>query len=98
MNNGKKSANKKIDKMTFEECYTELQLLVEQFEKGQMPLEESVDQFERGILLLKRCNQQLNDAEAKVDSLLRKIEPDDAIGTRSHQLDDDHSDLPDATE
>jgi exodeoxyribonuclease VII small subunit len=87
---------KSIEKMTFEECYSELQTLVEQFEQGQMPLAESVDQFERGMLLLKRCNQQLNEAENRVEKLLRKIEPDQSITMDSDQpdYDLDQDDLP----
>jgi len=52
---------------------------VEQFEKGQMKLADSVDRFERGMELLKRCNQQLNEAESRVEKLLRRIEPDTGL-------------------
>lgn len=77
MNPEKVNPEKPIEDMTFEECYSELQLLVEQFERGQMPLMESVDRFERGMRLLKRCNEQLADAEQRVETLLQRIEPAD---------------------
>ncbi len=75
MKTEKAAKPKPVDEMCFEECYQELQGLVEQFEKGQMRLSESVERFERGMLLLKRCNLQLNEAEARVEKLLRRIEP-----------------------
>ncbi|MBN1297695.1 exodeoxyribonuclease VII small subunit, partial [bacterium] len=49
---GGRTAFRPVDTLTFEECYTELQALVEQFERGQMPLAESVERFERGMELL----------------------------------------------
>lgn len=75
MNRKNESQQIPIESMSFEECYLELQQLVEQFEKGQMRLTESVEHFERGMLLLKRCNQQLNEAETRVEKMLRRIEP-----------------------
>ena len=78
MNEKLKSGHVAIEAMSFEECYLELQQLVEQFEKGQMRLAESVEHFERGMLLLKRCNQQLNEAETRVEKLMRRIEPVEA--------------------
>jgi len=80
------------EEMSFEECYSELQGLVEQFEKGQMLLEESVDRFERGMLLLKRCNNQLGAAESRVETLLRRIEPDAELNDDKNDLDNDCSD------
>jgi len=68
---------KPVESMTFEECYSELQGLVEQFERGQMPLMTSVDRFERGMKLLQRCNDALADAEKRVENLLQRIEPED---------------------
>ncbi|MBN1880155.1 exodeoxyribonuclease VII small subunit [bacterium] len=75
MNKASKSDQIPIEEMSFEESYQELQLLVEKFEKGQLRLSESVERFERGMNLLKRCNQQLNEAEARVEKLLHRIEP-----------------------
>jgi exodeoxyribonuclease VII small subunit len=77
MNVNNKMDWKPVDALSFEDCYAELQALVDQFEKGQMPLAESVDYFERGMQLLKRCNQQLNEAESRVEKLLHRIEPVD---------------------
>lgn len=81
-----------VDALSFEECYTELQALVDQFEKGQMPLAESVDYFERGMQLLKRCNQQLNEAETRVEKLLHRIEPAEMDSLQDESFDEPFSD------
>lgn len=95
---GKKS-DKNVDTikdLSFEECFAELQALVDQFEKGQMPLSESVDCFERGMKLLKHCNKELNDAEKRVEALLERIEPRafDNTGMSEDTYESDDSDLP----
>lgn len=77
MCNSDKNRAQPIEEMTFEECYSELQELVELFERGQMPLAQSVEKFERGMLLLKQCSNQLTDAEQRVEGLLSRLEPAD---------------------
>lgn len=56
----------------FEAALTELEQLVEQMEKGDMPLEQSLKSFERGIALTRQCQQALQSAEHKVQILLEK--------------------------
>lgn len=85
---------KSVKEMSFEECYSELQELVDQFEKGQLPLVESVDYFERGMMLLKRCNQQLNDAESRVEKLLRRIDPNEMDGAADKPIAEFEDDAP----
>jgi len=64
-----------IGSLSFEECFSELEQLVSRFEQGQMALGESIARFERGMLLVKRCNELLSDAEKKVSELLQKVNP-----------------------
>lgn len=68
---------KPVEEMSFEECFEELEQLVEAFEKGRMPLSESIRRFERGMSLIKRCSSELEEAEKKVNQLLSKISPVD---------------------
>jgi exodeoxyribonuclease VII small subunit len=62
----KKSAN------LFEESLAELEKLVEQMEKGDLPLEEALESFERGVNLTRTCQKALQEAEQKVQILLEK--------------------------
>ena len=56
----------------FEKSLGELESLVEQLEKGDLPLEQTLKHFERGIALTRSCQQALKAAEQKVEILLQK--------------------------
>ena len=56
----------------FESALHELESIVGRMEKGELTLEESLQQFERGVLLTRTCQQSLQDAEQKVQILLKK--------------------------
>ena len=57
---------------SFEDSLKELEQLVEQMERGDMPLEESLKSFERGVQLTRTCQQALKAAEQKVQILLEE--------------------------
>jgi len=57
---------KAVTEMSFEEAMAELERVVGQLERGEVPLEESIKLYERGALLKKRCEDKLKDAEEKV--------------------------------
>ena len=50
----------------------ELEKIVGQLETGELPLEEALELFEQGIGLARRCQLQLEEAERKVELLLRE--------------------------
>ncbi|MCL6430938.1 MAG: exodeoxyribonuclease VII small subunit [Anaerolineae bacterium] len=58
------------DDLTFEAGYEELEKVVARLQEGGLSLEESLSLFERGILLARRCNEQLEQAELRVRQLL----------------------------
>ena len=62
---------KKSKTPDFESALHELESIVERMEKGELTLEESLQQFERGVLLTRTCQQSLQDAEQKVQILLK---------------------------
>jgi exodeoxyribonuclease VII small subunit len=55
---------------SFEEQLAELEQLVEQLERGDLPLEQSVSLFERGVALSNACKAQLSQAESRIQVLL----------------------------
>jgi exodeoxyribonuclease VII small subunit len=57
---------------TFEESLRKLETIVEQLEKGELPLEESVKLFELGVGLSSSCRDQLEAAEGRVQMLVRQ--------------------------
>jgi len=58
-------------KKTFENALSQLESIVSRLEDGDLPLEESLRLFEEGIKLSRFCNQKLNEAQKKVEVLLR---------------------------
>jgi exodeoxyribonuclease VII small subunit len=53
----------------FESAIAELETIVGQLEKGELPLEASLEQFEKGIHLAQKCQQVLTQAEQKIELL-----------------------------
>lgn len=61
--------DKPVSEMSFEEAMAELDRVVTQLERGDVPLEESISLYERGAVLKKRCEAKLKEAEEKVEQL-----------------------------
>jgi len=57
---------------TFESCLEELEKVVKELEGGDLPLERSLELFERGMGLSESCRKQLEQAETRVEMLIRK--------------------------
>ena len=58
--------------LTFEASLNELEKLVKELESGELPLEKALECFEKGITLSDSCRRQLEEAETKVEVLLKK--------------------------
>jgi len=57
---------------TFEASLEELEKVVKELETGDLPLERSLELFEKGVALSESCRKQLEDAETRVEMLIRK--------------------------
>lgn len=57
---------------TFEESLKRLETIVEQLEKGDQPLEASLKLFEEGVSLSGSCRKELDEAEGKVQTLIKR--------------------------
>ena len=56
----------------FEESMQKLEKVVHQLEKGEVPLDKAIALFEEGIQLSDVCRKELEEAEGKVEVLLKK--------------------------
>ncbi len=56
----------------FEAGLNELEAVVKELESGDLPLEQSLALFEKGVALSEACRKQLEEAESRVEILLRK--------------------------
>ena len=57
---------------TFEQSLKKLESIVEQLEKGDLPLEDSLKLFEQGVDLSAVCKKELDEAESKVQTLIKQ--------------------------
>jgi len=56
----------------FEECLQRLEVIVKEMEQGDLALEESLKLFEEGVALSASCRKELEDAEGRVEILLKQ--------------------------
>ncbi|HHV28608.1 exodeoxyribonuclease VII small subunit [Acetivibrio mesophilus] len=57
-------------KKGFEESLKELESIVKQLERGELPLDESIEMFQKGITLSKDLSKMLDDMEKRVSILI----------------------------
>lgn len=63
----------------FEDCLQRLEKIVDELEKGNVPLEQALKLFEEGMQLSSSCRKELEEAEGKVEILLKqngKLQPE----------------------
>jgi exodeoxyribonuclease VII small subunit len=56
---------------TFEASLGELEKIVRKLEDGDLPLEQSLKLFEDGVRLSRECQERLDQAERRIEILLR---------------------------
>ncbi|MDO8661619.1 MAG: exodeoxyribonuclease VII small subunit [Candidatus Omnitrophota bacterium] len=60
------------EKQVFEDDLKKLQKIVEELSGGKLTLGEALKKYEEGINLAESCSQTLQEAERKVESLIKK--------------------------
>lgn len=58
-------------KQTFENAMKKLELIVQELESGDQPLEDAVKKFEEGVKLSKFCSEKLDETEKRITILLK---------------------------
>ncbi|HEV7552629.1 MAG TPA: exodeoxyribonuclease VII small subunit, partial [Candidatus Angelobacter sp.] len=56
----------------FEDCLQRLEQIVDELERGNVPLEQALKLFEEGLKHSSACRKELEEAEGKVEILLRQ--------------------------
>ena len=75
---------KKTDEPTFEQALLQLEQIVQKLEKGELPLEESLALYEDGIRLSRLCHGKLEEAEGKIEMLLKDARGEPALDPQGH--------------
>jgi exodeoxyribonuclease VII small subunit len=73
---------------SFEASITRLTEIVEQLERGDLPLEDSLRLFEEGVKLSRTSQERLDKAQKKVEELLR-VDADGNASTAPFTTTDD---------
>ena len=58
--------------LSFETGLQQLEGIVKEMESGDLPLERALELFEKGMKLSETCRKQLEEAETRVEMLVRR--------------------------
>jgi exodeoxyribonuclease VII small subunit len=64
---------------TFEASLAQLETIVRKLEDGDLPLEESLKLFEKGVALSRECRERLNEAERRIEILMKDSEGEPTV-------------------
>ena len=59
------------DSLSFEEGLERIETIVDRLEQGDLELEDALATFEKGVGLTRRCAGQLDDAERRIEVLVK---------------------------
>lgn len=61
-----------VTPLTFETGLDQLEAIVKEMETAELPLDRALELFERGVKLSAACRKQLEDAETRVEILMKR--------------------------
>lgn len=67
-----------------EKSFAEINALIKHMEEGNLTLEQSLNYFERGVTLIKHAQTILNEAEQKVQLLMKQNGEEQLINYENH--------------
>ncbi|MEL6485861.1 MAG: exodeoxyribonuclease VII small subunit [Pseudomonadota bacterium] len=59
-----------IEQMSFEDALRALEEIVQQLERGDVPLDQSINLYERGEKLRAACQTRLDAAQARIEKIV----------------------------
>ena len=71
MSGPEQSADESKEALSFEQIIEQLSSVVTQLEEGELPLEQALAQFEQGVALSRMGSKRLDEAERRIELLLR---------------------------
>jgi|PlaIllAssembly_1097288.scaffolds.fasta_scaffold1730629_2 exodeoxyribonuclease VII small subunit len=66
------AAGAQPSELSFEQALAGLEAIVERLETGELPLEQALVAFEQGVRLSRRCAEQLEASERRIEQLVRE--------------------------
>jgi exodeoxyribonuclease VII small subunit len=83
--------NEPVESLSFEAAIAELEKIVSELERGDVPLDDTLARFERGMALARRCEDRLNAADAKVAMLLKDGDRVSEVDAKTGELLAEHT-------
>jgi exodeoxyribonuclease VII small subunit len=75
-----------LTELSFEQAYARLEQILERMNSGKVPLEESLRLYEEADLLIRSCSERLNQAEKKVEILMKNRQGDLALDEQGQPI------------
>ncbi len=72
--------------LSFEQAIARLEIILEKLNSGATPLEESLILYEEADQLILSCNKRLNEAERKIETLIKNRNGDLSLGVDQKPL------------
>ena len=90
MNQSKKNpSTEEPSEANFENAFTRLETILERMNSGSVSLDESLKLFEEADKLIIFCNKRLNEAERKIETLIKNRNGELAMGADQRPLTQD---------
>ena len=64
------------DQPSFEDALKQLEEIVQKLEQGELALEKSLELYEKGVQLSRLCHAKLEEAEGKIEMLIKDAKGD----------------------
>ena len=80
-------------KKNFEESLSRLEQIARELEEGELSLEDSLKKFNEGVKLAEFCNARLDEAQRKIDLLVKKDECLESVPLEQTDLQDELKDV-----
>lgn len=77
--------------LTYEAAFARLEEILEKMNSGSCPLDESLKLYEEADTLITTCGKRLNDAERKIEVLIKNRNGELALGGDQRPLTQDFS-------
>ena len=72
MGKRKESGEEKMKDIPFEKALGRLEEIVGELEAGDLSLDASLERYEEGIMLARKCQEKLDKAKARIETLVKK--------------------------
>ncbi len=64
--------NSKLENMSFDEAFEQLEIILEKLENGNETLENNLQLYSEGVELYSKCKHELDNAKLKIEYLSNK--------------------------